>query len=173
MGFMRSKIWVLLLLGSLIFSCSNSDSNEINIEEEFGSLPQINNSKNKAIELRISKCSFEGHVSNGNSIYKATITKEGVKLLLGSKLTCDYKNGAYIKEIENTRSNYWLNAVILKDKIARDEFVEHTNSNGVMTRPIWALMNKLEMFKNCPKSDLTHSEWLEERVVNIPSSVRF
>ena len=99
---MRSKIWVLLLLGSLIFSCSNSDSNEINIEEEFGSLPQINNSKNKAIELRISKCSFEGHVSNGNSIYKATITKEGVKLLLGSKLTCDYKNGAYIKEIENT-----------------------------------------------------------------------
>ena len=78
-----------------------------------------------------------------------------------------------IKEIKNTRSNYWLNAVILKDKIARDEFLEHTNSNGVMTRPIWALMNKLEMFKNCPKSDLTHSEWLEERVVNIPSSVRF
>ena len=85
----------------------------------------------------------------------------------------NFNDIALIKEIENTRSNYWLNAVILKDKIARDEFLEYTNSNGVMTRPIWALMNKLEMFKNCPKSDLTHSEWLEERVVNIPSSVRF
>ena len=41
-----------------------------------------------------------------------------------------------------------------------------------MTRPIWTLMNKLEMFKNNPKSDLSNSEWLEDRVVNITSSVR-
>ena len=41
-----------------------------------------------------------------------------------------------------------------------------------MTRPIWALMNNLTMFKDCPKSDLSNSEWLEDRVVNITSSVR-
>jgi perosamine synthetase len=82
------------------------------------------------------------------------------------------QNIGLVKEQENAISNYWLNAVILKDKSERDIFLEQTNSNGVMTRPIWALMNKLDMFKNCPKSNLTNSEWLEERVVNIPSSVR-
>ena len=65
-----------------------------------------------------------------------------------------------------------MNAVILKDKSERDNFLEELNSKGVMTRPIWALMNHLEMFKDCPKSDLSNSEWLEDRVVNIPSSVR-
>jgi perosamine synthetase len=77
-----------------------------------------------------------------------------------------------VQEVKNAKSNYWLNAVILKDKSERDNFLEELNSKGVMTRPIWVLMNHLEMFKDCPKSDLSNSEWLEDRVVNIPSSVR-
>jgi len=77
-----------------------------------------------------------------------------------------------VREIEDAKANYWLNAVILDNKIKRNEFLNFTNSNGIMTRPIWGLMNKLEMFKNCPKADLTNAEWLEERVVNITSSVR-
>jgi len=77
-----------------------------------------------------------------------------------------------VREIEHSKSNYWLNAIILKDRIERDKFLEASNSTGVMTRPIWKLMSKLEMFKNCPKSDLSNSEWLEHRVVNITSSVR-
>jgi perosamine synthetase len=40
-----------------------------------------------------------------------------------------------------------------------------------MTRPIWTLMNKLPMFKEAERGNLTNAEWLEERVVNIPSSV--
>ncbi|MCX6075291.1 MAG: LegC family aminotransferase [Campylobacterales bacterium] len=78
----------------------------------------------------------------------------------------------FIKEPKDAKSNYWLQAVLLKDKKERDEFLEFTNKNGVMTRPIWRLMNELEMFKTCQCSDLTHSKYLEERVVNIPSSVR-
>lgn len=78
----------------------------------------------------------------------------------------------YKTEIEETRANYWLMTVLLKDSIERDIFLEVTNSNKVMTRPIWKLMNKLDMFKDCQKTDLVNSEWLEERVVNIPSSVR-
>ena len=78
----------------------------------------------------------------------------------------------YNKEQNSAISNYWLNTVVLKNKIERDQFLDYTNSNGVMTRPIWALMNRLKMYENCPKSDLSNSEWLEERVVNIPSSVR-
>ena len=82
------------------------------------------------------------------------------------------KNISVIREVEDAKANYWLNAVLLENEKARDEFLTFTNENGIMTRPIWTLMNKLEMFKNCPKADLTNSEWLEDRIVNITSSVR-
>ena len=77
----------------------------------------------------------------------------------------------FIKEPKNARSNYWLNAVILKDKQERDMFLKQTNENGVMTRSIWRLMNKLDMFKDAQTADLSNALWLEERVVNISSSV--
>lgn len=72
----------------------------------------------------------------------------------------------------DTRSNYWLNVVILKDKDAQFEFLQQTNDNGVMTRPIWGLMNRLPMFENCDNDGLKNTIWLADRVVNIPSSVR-
>ena len=77
----------------------------------------------------------------------------------------------FVKEPEDCRSNYWLNAVICEDKIQRDELLKKTNQNGVMTRPIWALMNHLEMYQGCVRGDLSNAEWLEARVVNLPSSV--
>ena len=78
----------------------------------------------------------------------------------------------FISEPENSFSNYWLNAIILKDKNERDKFLRITNEQGVMTRPIWKLMYKLEMYKDCLRQDCKNAEWLEDRVVNIPSSVR-
>ena len=51
-----------------------------------------------------------------------------------------------------------LNAVLLKDKTARDRFLEETNDAGVMTRPVWQLMNRLPMFKNCECGDLSHAK---------------
>ncbi|MBA7520018.1 GDP-perosamine synthase [subsurface metagenome] len=77
----------------------------------------------------------------------------------------------FVNEPRNSVSNYWLNAILLKDKTKRDSFLKYTNENGIMTRPTWTLMNKLKMFKNCPTGDLTNAKWLEERIVNIPSSV--
>lgn len=77
----------------------------------------------------------------------------------------------FLKEPENCISNYWLNVIILESKAERDLFLTESNSLGVMTRPIWRLMNELPMFENCQCSDLTNSEWLADRVVNIPSSV--
>lgn len=77
----------------------------------------------------------------------------------------------FIEEPTYSTSNYWLNAVILKDRETRDEFLKYTNENGIMTRSIWRLMNKLEMFKNAQSGDLSNAEWLEDRVVNISSSV--
>ena len=78
----------------------------------------------------------------------------------------------FFTEPENCRSNYWLNVVMLKDKAAQQEFLEYTNDHGVMTRPVWELMNRLEMFKHCENDGLKNTEWLADRIVNIPSSVR-
>ena len=79
---------------------------------------------------------------------------------------------SFVAEPKECQSNYWLHAVILKDREQRDLFLEETNTNAVMTRPIWVLMNKLEMFKDAQCSNLDNSVWLEDRVVNIPSTVR-
>lgn len=80
-------------------------------------------------------------------------------------------NYVFVKEPMESKSNYWLNSILLKNKQQRDEFLNETNSKNVMTRPIWTLMNKLSMFEQAQCGDLTNSEWLEERLVNIPSSV--
>ena len=82
------------------------------------------------------------------------------------------KNISFVTEIEGAKANYWLNVILLSDRKERDEFLKYANENGVMTRPVWELMNTLEMFKNEERGDLTNSEWLAERLVNIPSSVR-
>ncbi|MDD3442347.1 LegC family aminotransferase [Sulfurimonas denitrificans] len=77
----------------------------------------------------------------------------------------------FAEEPKESKSNYWLQAILLSDKNQRDEFLEFTNKNGVMTRPIWRLMNELEMFKDCQRDNLKNAKYLEQRVVNIPSSV--
>jgi aminotransferase in exopolysaccharide biosynthesis len=82
------------------------------------------------------------------------------------------KSIQFLSEPAASRSNYWLNAVLLDSKEERDEFLTYTNENGVMTRPAWRLMHKLEMFKDCIKDDLKNSLSIEDRLVNIPSSVR-
>lgn len=78
----------------------------------------------------------------------------------------------FFTEPENCRSNYWLNVVMLRDKAAQQEFLEYTNDHGVMTRPVWELMSRLEMFKHCETDGLKNTQWLADRIVNIPSSVR-
>lgn len=89
--------------------------------------------------------------------YKAYFEKQGI---------------VFFAERENEKCNYWLNAIILKDKEERNAFLTEANAQGVMSRPIWQLMNRLPMFLNCERGDLSNAEWLEARVVNIPSGVR-
>ena len=78
----------------------------------------------------------------------------------------------FVREAEGTRANYWLNAMVVADREEREEFLSFSNTNGVQTRPIWVLMNKLPMYEDCFHGSLQESEWLEERIINIPSSVR-
>lgn len=78
----------------------------------------------------------------------------------------------FFDEPIDTRANFWLNSILFDNFKERNEFLEFTNDNGIMTRPIWRLMNKLEMYRDCQTGNLDNSNWLEERVVNIPSSIR-
>ena len=84
----------------------------------------------------------------------------------------DQSDMSFFTEPEHCFSNYWLNAVILPDYDAQQHFLQETNDNGVMTRPIWELMNRLPMFENSQHDSLENTIWFADRVVNIPSSVR-
>ncbi|MFT5250187.1 MAG: perosamine synthetase [bacterium] len=80
--------------------------------------------------------------------------------------------GIYFRtETNNTKANYWLMCVELENKKERDLFLEETNSNGIMTRPIWQLMYRLPMYKDCQIDCQENAKYLEERIVNIPSKI--
>ena len=78
----------------------------------------------------------------------------------------------FVSEPNYGRSNYWLNTILAPDRKVRDEVISETNAANVMTRPVWRLMHKLPMFQSAIRGDLTNSEWLEDRIVNLPSSAR-
>lgn len=78
----------------------------------------------------------------------------------------------FFAELLYSRSNYWLNVILLKDKQAQQAFLQQSNEKGVMTRPAWQLMHSLPMFAHCQYQDLTNTIYIADRLVNIPSSVR-
>jgi perosamine synthetase len=81
-------------------------------------------------------------------------------------------NLQFIHEPQQTRSNYWLNAVLVESQEERDVFLQKTNDAGVMTRPAWELMQRLPMFQHCIHDELKNSKDIASRLVNLPSSVR-
>jgi aminotransferase in exopolysaccharide biosynthesis len=78
----------------------------------------------------------------------------------------------FIDEPAESRSNFWLNAIQFKSRKERDEFLEFSNSNGVMTRPIWRLMTELPAFSGTLKLSVKNAEHYVDTIVNLPSSVR-
>ena len=94
---------------------------------------------------------------------KRQLAEEYAQLLKNSDLE-------FFKEPKNCRSNYWLNTIICHDESQRNELLNYMNSREIMTRPVWTPMNKLPMFKNSISDSLQNTLWLEERIVNIPSS---
>lgn len=92
-----------------------------------------------------------------------------------AKIYADFfasKQIEFVREIANSKANCWLATILLENEIERDDFLAFSNSNGVMCRPAWQLMNELSMYDDCPKGNLENSLELEKRIVNIPSSVR-
>jgi perosamine synthetase len=75
-------------------------------------------------------------------------------------------------ELPGTKANYWLMCVELEDKTERDLFLATSNNQKVMTRPIWQLMFRSTMYAGCQKDEQKNAIFLEQRIVNIPSSAR-
>lgn len=99
-------------------------------------------------------------------------------ILENKRETASYYNKAFsgigvpfVTERKDTKANYWLNTIILENKEERDAFLKYSNENNVMSRPVWKLMTDLPAFKSFQKDGLENSRWLDERLVNIPSSV--
>jgi perosamine synthetase len=78
----------------------------------------------------------------------------------------------FITEPAHSRSNYWLNAIVLKDRQEREKFLAYSREKGVQARPVWILMPNLPMYRHCQCTALETAQILEDRLVNIPSSVR-
>lgn len=78
----------------------------------------------------------------------------------------------FCKSPEHSESNYWLNAILFKNSKERNGFLRHSNSQGVITRPVWKLMNHLRMYQDCQTGALDNSQIIESRLVNIPSGFR-
>lgn len=92
---------------------------------------------------------------------------------LNLKLNCpnvEYSKITFKTEPSNASSNYWLNCILLPNFEERNAFLKYSNEKEVMARPAWRLMNKLNMFKNSQTDSLENAQWLEDRMVNIPSS---
>lgn len=105
---------------------------------------------------------------------------EQLDVFVKNKRELAYKYESFFKEqgvnfrteTPDTKANYWLMCVELENKNERDEFLKITNEASVMTRPIWQLMFRLPMYMHCQKDSQENALFLEERIVNIPSSVR-
>jgi perosamine synthetase len=78
----------------------------------------------------------------------------------------------FITEPAHARSNYWLNAIVVKDRQEREQFLAFSRDNGIQARPAWTLMPNLPMYRHCQCTALETAQILEDRLVNIPSSVR-
>jgi perosamine synthetase len=76
-----------------------------------------------------------------------------------------------VVEPEGAQANYWLNALLLADVDELERFVVYAQAAGVILRPLWELTNHLPMYNTCQTDDLRNSQFLSERLVNIPSSV--
>jgi perosamine synthetase len=80
----------------------------------------------------------------------------------------------FLEEPADTRSNYWLNAIVLDaaNEALRDDLLGALNDAGYMSRPVWTLMHTLPMYQPCPRMDLSVAERMQARVINLPSSAK-
>ena len=76
------------------------------------------------------------------------------------------------REPEFSRSNYWLNALVLDETLAsrRDDLLAACHAEGILARPTWRLLHELKPFASAPRMPSPLAEDIHRRVLNVPSS---
>ena len=77
---------------------------------------------------------------------------------------------ALVTEPPHAKSNYWLNALLLDEGSLRDAVLTAAHGAGLIARPAWTPMHRLPMYEDSPRMDLSTSEDLFSRLINLPSS---
>ena len=80
----------------------------------------------------------------------------------------------FIDEPPGSVSNFWLNAVRLDigEIEDRDHIIGALIAAGYHCRPLWTLMHRLPMFRDCSRAPLPVAERLEVSVIKLPSSAK-
>lgn len=78
----------------------------------------------------------------------------------------------FVSPLDESKSNHWLNAILFENEKEKNSFLEYSNSNGVMTRPVWVPLHQLPFFSHCQRTEMKQTISSYERTVNIPSSFR-
>ena len=175
------KIGVFSFNGNKIVTCGGGGAIVTN-DEQLGIKGKYLTTTAKvphAYEFFHDELGFNFRMPNLNAAL-ACAQLEQLNLFLANKrqLALEYKSFFEASDIKfrtetpNTKANYWLMCVELENLKERDLFLSETNNAKVMTRPIWQLMYRLPMYQNCQKDEQLNAQFLEERIVNIPSSVR-
>ncbi|MEX1017272.1 MAG: LegC family aminotransferase [Phycisphaeraceae bacterium] len=84
----------------------------------------------------------------------------------------DVPGVTFLAEPPETRSNYWLNTLVLAPEhaSARDDLLSALHEAGMLVRPAWTPMHQLPMYRHCPHAELSVTESLAGRALNLPSS---
>ena len=107
----------------------------------------------------------------------AQVSKLNKFLKIKRKIAASYqdwgiRNGLqFIKDPNFCKSNYWLNAILLKNKSEKNQLLKECHASGIMSRPLWKPMHKLKIYSNYFRAPLPNTDFLYDRVVNLPSSV--
>ena len=80
-----------------------------------------------------------------------------------------------ISEPSNSRSTYWLQAIMLSGAAIcdRDKILDYAHEAGYQIRPIWTPLHQLPPFEGCARALLPTAERLSRSVINIPSTPMF
>jgi perosamine synthetase len=82
------------------------------------------------------------------------------------------KSVSLMKEPKYSKSNYWLQTIILdKSKASlKNKLLSNLHKQKIFSRPVWKLISELKPYKNCQKMNLSGSKEIYKRAINIPSS---
>jgi perosamine synthetase len=89
-----------------------------------------------------------------------------------NKILRDYSGFRLLKEPINARSNYWLQTIILNEKIQKNKnkILKIFNENNFQSRPLWQLLSDMKHLKYCPRMKIEKSKKLFNRLINLPSN---